>query len=85
VTVSWPQKIFDETFLTIRSKLIDVAATLDRVDRAAGGAAINDPRRARIDEALRIVMSSDSPDRAKRLQQLFSRPYDSQWRREFGL
>ena len=83
--MSSPEKIFDETFLTIRSKLIDVAATLDRVDRAAAGASIDDLRRARIDEALRIVISSDTPDRVKRLQQLFSRPYDSQWRRGFGL
>ncbi len=83
--MSSPEKIFDETFLTIRSKLIEVAAALDRIERAADGAASHDPRRARIDEALQIVMSSDSPDRAKRLQQLFSRPYDSQWRREFGL
>lgn len=70
----------------MRSKLLDIAAALDRIDRAADGVAIEDPRRGRIDEAIRIL-AEDSPsdERAKKLQNLFSRPYDAKWRREFGL
>jgi hypothetical protein len=84
--MSSPKQIFDETFLTMRSKLIDIAANLDRIDRAAGGGEIDDPRRARIEEAIEILSSETvDADRAKRLQQLFSRSYDAKWRREFGL
>jgi hypothetical protein len=84
--LSSPKQIFDETFLSMRSKLLDIAAALDRIDRAADGVAIEDPRRGRIDEAIRIL-AEDSPsdERAKKLQNLFSRPYDAKWRREFGL
>ncbi len=84
--MSSPKQIFDETFLSMRSKLLDIAAALDRIDRAADGVAIEDPRRGRIDEAIRIL-AEDSPsdERAKKLQNLFSRPYDAKWRREFGL
>lgn len=84
--MSSPKQIFDETFLTMRSKLIDIAANLDRIDRAADGEPSDDPRRARIDEAIDILSAETSDaDRAKRLQQLFSCPYDAKWRREFGL
>ncbi len=81
-----PEKIFDETFLTMRSKLIDIAAALDRIDHAAEGGEIDDPRRDRIDEAIRILLDDAQPaERAKRLQHLFSRPYDAQWRKVLGI
>jgi len=84
--MSSPTQIFDETFLTMRSKLIDIAANLDRIDRVNDGDANDDPRRERIEEAIRILLAeNDSADRAKQLQQLFSRPYDPKWRRGFGL
>jgi len=84
--MSSPTQIFDETFLTMRSKLIDIAANLDRIDRVNDGYANDDPRRERIEEAIRILLAeNDSADRAKQLQQLFSRPYDPKWRRGFGL
>jgi hypothetical protein len=35
--------VFDQEFLTIRAKLLEVAAALDRIDRA-GGSLANDPR-----------------------------------------
>jgi hypothetical protein len=84
--LSSPKQIFDETFLVTRSKLLDLAATLDRIDRAAEGDSFDDPRRQRIEEALQILLApNDSADRAKQLQQLFSRPYDAKWRSGFGL
>ncbi|MGV3483959.1 MAG: hypothetical protein ACO1RT_06040 [Planctomycetaceae bacterium] len=84
--MSSPQQIFDETYLATRAKLIELAATFDRIDRAGGGKPVDDPRRARLEEALQVLLAqSDSADRAKQLQQIFSRPYDDQWRREFGI
>lgn len=84
--MSSPQQIFDETFLATRAKLIEIAATLDRIDRAAGRDALEDPRRARLEDALRILLTqTDEANRAQQLQQLFSRPYASTWRREYGI
>ena len=76
-------QILDESFLDVRAKLLEVAATLDRIDRSADeGSPLSDQasqRRARLDEAIRILLS-EGPDRAKRLQLLFSREYESDWR-----
>jgi hypothetical protein len=75
--------ILDESFLEVRAKLLEVAATLDRIDRSSddgqpltGNATA---RRAKLDEAIRILLS-EGPDRAFRLQRLFSREYDAGWR-----
>lgn len=90
------QVIFDENFLSIRAKLIEVAAALDRIDRAAdvtsgaaapGQALENDPRRARVEEAISLLLqgATDPGERAKTLQQLFSRGYEPAWREQFNL
>ena len=75
--------ILEESFLEVRAKLLEVAATLDRIDRSADAdAPLSDqirPRRDKLDEAIRILLS-EGPDRAERLQKIFSRDYESGWR-----
>lgn len=77
-------QILDESFLEIRAKLLEVAASLDRIDRAAEAAApLSDTqttRREAIDRAIAICADA-GPNRAERLQRLFSRPYQSDWRK----
>lgn len=68
----------DRYFLEARSKLLDVAAILDRIDR--GGPRPNDPRLAKVRQALDVLKSDDS-NRAEQIQQLFSLRYDPQWKR----
>ncbi len=46
-------EVIDREFLGVRARLIDVAATLDRIDRAEGSAA--DPRLDRIRQSLQIL------------------------------
>ncbi len=75
-------QIFERFFLESRSKLLDLAATFDRLDRAEGSVA-NDPRRAKLEAALRLLLDGQ-PDRAERLQVLFSRPYDPDWAAGFA-
>lgn len=70
------QAVLDRYFLETRCKLIEIAANLDRIDR--GGGLGDDPRREKLDAALAILATS-GPDRAERLQVLFSRDYDPQW------
>ncbi len=91
------RQIFDENFLAIRAKLIEIAAVLDRIDRATAQAETDparpednvdsDPRRPRVDEAIGILLRTGAQqgERAAALQQLFSRPYDPQWRDRFDI
>ena len=81
-------QILDESFLEVRAKLLEVAATLDRIDRSTDeGSPLTDrnkPRRESIHDAIRILLS-EGPDRAERLQRLFSREYEADWRKQMQL
>lgn len=69
----------DAYFLEARCKLLDLAAILDRIDR--GGAELaNDPRLARIRQALELLRE-ERGDRAERVQRIFSLDYDPKWER----
>jgi len=76
-------EILDRQFLEMRAKLIQLAASLDRLDRAEGSVD-GDPRLERIQQAL-AILSGDPVLRAERLQMIFSLPYDSDWQQQFGL
>ncbi|MDZ4818292.1 MAG: hypothetical protein SGJ20_04890 [Planctomycetota bacterium] len=76
-------EILDREFLGIRAQLLQVAATLDRLDRAAGDVEI-DPRRQNIRRAIDIL-NEPASGRAERLQQLFSIPFDPNWRQRLGV
>ncbi|HKD37555.1 MAG TPA: hypothetical protein VKB78_12170 [Pirellulales bacterium] len=67
----------------IRARLLQLAAALDRMDRATGSPDV-DPRRQKIREALAILLES-GPDRAERMQLLFSLPYDPEWKIKFDV
>lgn len=70
--------VLDQYFLEARSKLLDLAAIMDRVQRGDGGTDLKDPRLERIAAALRVI-GDPTADRAARVQELFSLPYDSEW------
>jgi hypothetical protein len=63
----------DATFLEMRWRALSLAADLDRIERAAGGKQLlaTDPRLAKLKDALRM-MTQNEPDRAERLQMIFS-------------
>ncbi len=70
----------DQFFLEARSKLLDVAAILDRINRGqeSGAVLANDPRVEKIRKALE-VLHDQSGGRAERIQQIFSLDYDPGW------
>jgi hypothetical protein len=71
----------DRYFLEARSKLLDLAAILDRIGRGQDASATDsDPRLERIRQALE-VLHDRSGGRAERIQQIFSLEYDSAWER----
>jgi hypothetical protein len=76
-------ELLNREFLEIRARLLQVAASLDRISRAQGTVA-SDPRLEKIGRALAVLQSSD-PDRAEQIQLIFSRPYLENWPQDFGL
>lgn len=70
------REVLDRYFLEVRCKLLEIAATLDRIDRAGGEP--GDVRHKLIDRALRTLLE-DADDRAERVQMIFSRDYDPRW------
>ena len=62
--------VVDRYFLEHRAKVIDIAAFLDRIDRAQGEGA-DDYRRAAL-EACCAVLLDGKPDRARRVLELLS-------------
>ena len=70
-------EVLDREFLGIRARLIDIAAALDRMDRASG-TLTNDPRLENVRKACG-VLAGEALDRAEQLQLIFSLPYDENW------
>lgn len=79
-----PQAL-DQFYLEARARLLEVAATLDRIDRGSG-ASQNDPRLGLLKQAIHVLDQSTAKpvtDRAEQLQLLFSRQYDAGWLKKF--
>jgi hypothetical protein len=75
------QAALDAYFLEARSKLLDLAAILDRIGRGLDSAGVDaDPRLAKVRQALE-VLHDKSGGRAERIQQIFSLEYDPSWQR----
>ncbi len=77
------QQILDREFLETRAKVLEIAAAFDRLDRGSG-AVDQDPRLRQLHAALQVVVGA-SADRAERVQLIFSRDYDQDWRKTFRL
>ncbi|MEI7765864.1 MAG: hypothetical protein WCJ97_00345 [Phycisphaerae bacterium] len=66
--------ICDQYFMETRCKLIEIAATLDRLDRAADRSKLNgDARLLFIQDAL-AILASDAPNRAEAILRRYSLP-----------
>ncbi|NLE37443.1 MAG: hypothetical protein GX621_05395 [Pirellulaceae bacterium] len=65
-------EMLDREFLTFRAKLVDLAAALDRIDRAEGSVEA-DPRCGQLRRGLELL-ASPGDRRAERMQMVFSLP-----------
>jgi hypothetical protein len=71
----------DREFLEIRRRLVDIAAALDRIDGADGADQLDsDPRIAKLHQAVHLL-TDGQPDRAERVQMMFSDKYDATWQK----
>lgn len=75
--------VLDREFLEMRAKVLELAASFDRLDRG-DGEVVGDQRIARIREALEVLMDNEA-DRAEQIQLIFSRAYDDDWQRAYGM
>jgi len=76
-------ELLNREFLGIRSRLIDLAAALDRIDRGQGSVA-SDPRIDQIRRSL-ALLAEPKADRAEQVQLIFSLPYQSDWEAQYGV
>src|SRR5262245_2463128 len=78
-------EVLNRDFLDTRCRILDVAAALDRLDRARGRAGDPPDRRlAQLRQALEALLEP-GPGRAETVQRIFSLEYDPQWRMKSGL
>lgn len=75
--------VLDREFLEIRAKILELAASLDRLERGEGNVA-NDQRMALVQDGFRILQERED-GRAERVQLLFSQPYELEWRKQYGI
>jgi hypothetical protein len=75
--------VFEQEFLPVRAKLLEVAASLDRLDRASGSLT-SESRLTQVRAAIQVLMRPED-DRAEQIQLIFSRPFEDDWRDKFDL
>ena len=75
--------VLDREFLEIRAKILELAASFDRLNRGDGSVA-GDPRLTLVQNALQ-VLQRETADRAEEIQMIFSRTYDENWRETYGV
>ena len=83
----------DREFLPTRAKILEIAAALDRIERATffdtgertednqadRKNLAGDPRWKQLQAGIQLLLTGQA-QRAEQVQLLFSRPYDEQWR-----
>jgi len=73
-------EVLDRDFLETRGKILEIAAILDRIDRAPARHHLHpDPRVGQIRQALEALCVPD-PGRSETIQLIFSLEYDQNWR-----
>jgi len=78
------REVLDREYLEIRAKILQLAASFDRLDRSAGDYR-QDARLALIQKGLELVADPSCPDRAERIQLVFSREFNQNWQEELGV
>ncbi len=78
-------EVLDHDFLEARCKILEIAATLDRIDRAPARH-IEQPD-ARLSQLRRAVeaLVEPGPGRAETIQRIFSLDFDPAWREKMNV
>ncbi len=80
------EQIVEQEFLQVRAKILEIAAFFDRLDpEDAKAVSSSNAERLRLLRAGCELLLDADKDKAARLQLLFSRKYDDQWRTVMGV
>ncbi len=77
------EQILDREYLEIRAKILQIAASFDRLDRGKGGLP-EDNRWELLQQGLQTLLKDD-PEKAERIQMIFSLPFDEKWKETLGV
>jgi hypothetical protein len=75
-------EILDRDFFETRCRILDLAAALDRAERASGENP--DPRFEQLRGGIQALLA-DGTRRAETVQRMFSLEYDPKWRERFEI
>lgn len=78
------EELLDREFLEVRAKILQLAASFDRMDRAEGSVA-DDPRVQKIHQALDVLRRASEGDRAEQIQLIFSQAYEDDWQAKYDM
>ena len=70
-------QIVADEFMIARAKIVELAATLDRIERASGN--VDDSKNMQLLVQGIHNLIDDQVEKAKRVQLLMSRDYDPEW------
>jgi hypothetical protein len=78
-------EVLDRDFLEARCKILEIAAILDRIDRApARHGEHPDVRLGQLRQGVEALLVPE-PGRAETIQHIFSLEYDQDWRRKMNV
>jgi hypothetical protein len=78
-------EVLDHDFLEARCKILEIAATLDRIDRAPSRLGEHpDARLGKLRQALEALVEP-GPGRAETIQRIFSLEFDPAWREKMNV
>ncbi|MDZ4849193.1 MAG: hypothetical protein SGI77_07855 [Pirellulaceae bacterium] len=90
------EKVLQEEFLLARAKILELAAIFDRIDRAQSDPTSTSAststaeldktqhQKQLLAQGIAILQETES-NRARRVQLLMSRPYESSWREQWTI
>lgn len=77
------REVLEQEFLQVRAKILELAAFFDRLTEAE--ASDVDQRQLELLQQGCQILNDAEEDKAARLQLLFSREYDAEWREKFSI
>ena len=77
------KQILDREYLELRAKILQIAASLDRLDRADGN--VDEDEKMELVRKAISILTTDDTRRAERIQLHFSRHYDESWQDQFQI
>lgn len=78
------EQVVEQEFLQIRAKILEVAAFLDRLGPSEEMPSAAQQRLGLLRQGCELLLD-DEDEKAARVQLLFSRKYDAQWRQTMGV